>query len=62
MSALAGSENGVGLPDGFDLSASRSLGLKLVSVLAGQLRGTFHLTSGAGVRAEIRFPLTGDSG
>jgi PAS domain S-box-containing protein len=49
-------DNGVGLPDGFDLARSQSLGLQLVAVLARQLGGTFQLTSRDGVTAEVAFP------
>lgn len=34
-------DNGVGLPEGLDLTKTQSLGLRLVQMLAKQLRGTF---------------------
>jgi PAS domain S-box-containing protein len=49
-------DDGVGLPAGFDLATCQSLGLQLVGVLAGQLRGTFALTNRNGVTALITFP------
>jgi two-component sensor histidine kinase/ligand-binding sensor protein/CheY-like chemotaxis protein len=52
------SDDGVGLPPGFDYSASGQLGFSLVSMLARQLRGELTLSSGPGLRAEVRFPLS----
>ena len=53
------SDSGRGLPDGFDLAGSRtSLGMRVVSNLARQLRG--ELTAGAagpGARFTLIFPL-----
>ena len=39
------SDNGVGLPEGFNIEASRSLGLKLVTRLTGQLHGELEVAS-----------------
>jgi len=50
-------DNGVGLPHGFDLKKSRSLGLQLVSRLAEQLGGAVRWQPGAGADFRIRFPL-----
>jgi PAS domain S-box-containing protein len=41
-------DNGTGLPSGFDLSRCRSLGLRLVQMLARQLHGTVEIERGAG--------------
>jgi PAS domain S-box-containing protein len=41
-------DDGRGLPPGFDLQQTRSLGLKLVNTLARQLRGTLEVQSGRG--------------
>jgi len=38
-------DNGIGLPDDFDSSQSKSLGLKLVSILSRQLRGRLTFDS-----------------
>lgn len=50
-------DNGRGLPDGFDLASSDSLGLKIATMLAGQLGGKFSLqpapTRGALARLEL---------
>ncbi len=47
------SDTGVGLPSGFDISQSNSLGLQLVSDLTRQLQG--ELTIGAPAQFTIRF-------
>ena len=61
------SDNGCGLPDGFDVQSAKSLGLKLVNRLAGQLEGDLEVTSaaGRGTTYRITFPvqdITGCSG
>lgn len=52
-------DNGVGLPPGFSLQSSTSLGLKIASMLAGQLGGTFTLRTGpaGGAIARLELPL-----
>ena len=50
-------DDGHGLPDGFDLDDSRSLGLRIARMLAGQLSGTFELTGGAGTIARLVIPV-----
>ncbi|MEW6220607.1 MAG: histidine kinase dimerization/phosphoacceptor domain -containing protein [Thermodesulfobacteriota bacterium] len=54
--SLSVQDNGVGFPPGFDWQRARSLGLRLVHMLAGQLRAevTMHAGGGAGLR--ISFP------
>ncbi len=49
-------DNGVGLPEQFDIEASESFGLKLVHSLAKKLKATVHITSGklGGTHAELR--------
>jgi two-component sensor histidine kinase len=50
-------DDGVGLPIGFDLSASPSLGLQITQTLVqGDLRGKLELLSEGGVTARISFP------
>jgi two-component sensor histidine kinase len=46
-------DNGHGLPPGFDLANSDSLGLRLSQMLARQLGGEFSLTHGAGSVARL---------
>jgi len=55
QSALTVSDNGVGVPEGFDMERCESLGLKLVGVLVKQLRGTLCLETGGGTRFAITF-------
>ena len=42
---LTVSDNGVGLPKGFEIQKCESLGLKLVSVLVKQLKGNIHINT-----------------
>jgi len=49
------SDNGVGVPDGFDPRRSRSLGLQLVQALADQLDGTVEIRRDGGAVFEVRF-------
>ena len=48
-------DNGVGLPEGFEIQRCESLGLKLVSVLAKQLQGDIQILSNGGTEFSIRF-------
>lgn len=52
-------DNGVGLPDGFDLATSSNLGLQIVRTLTeNELNGVLTLTSTqTGTVASLRFPL-----
>jgi two-component sensor histidine kinase len=51
-------DDGVGLPDEFDLAQTSSLGLQIVNTLAqGDLHGNFQLNSrDRGVSATVTFP------
>ncbi len=49
------SDNGPGLPAGLDWRNSSSLGLRLVQMLAGQLRATLDVTSENGLTVEVVF-------
>ena len=51
-------DDGVGLPAGLDWRQSKSLGLRLVNMLAGQLRGTVETAPGAGPGTEFRVNFT----
>ncbi len=51
------SDNGLGLPSGFDLSQRNTLGLQLVTSLVKQLKGTLTLEPGPGTTYNIQFPL-----
>jgi PAS domain S-box-containing protein len=55
------SDNGAGLPDGLDVKNTRTLGLKLVNRLTGQLEGDLQVDSkpGGGTAITISFPVSG---
>lgn len=59
MACLRVSDNGVGLPVGRDWRQSGSLGLRLVQILAGQLRGTLETGTGPGAEFKVTFYLNG---
>ncbi|MFZ3045035.1 MAG: histidine kinase dimerization/phosphoacceptor domain -containing protein [Desulfatirhabdiaceae bacterium] len=51
-------DNGVGLPENFDWRQSTSsLGLRLVQMLAGQLRGTVQTGPGPGTEFQVNFTV-----
>ncbi len=50
-------DDGVGLPEGFDLSKIDSLGLTLVNVMAGHIKGSFNIESKKGTRCIMKFPI-----
>jgi two-component sensor histidine kinase len=52
------SDDGVGLPDGFDIATSPNLGLQIVRTLTeNELRGTLSLNSEASeTKAVLKFP------
>jgi two-component sensor histidine kinase len=51
------SDNGKGLPDGFDISKTDSLGLKLVTTLSKQMEGTFKIETNNGTKCTLEFPI-----
>ena len=51
-------DNGVGIPDDFDVSRSQSLGMKLVTMLVDQLNGKVNFSGQQGTRWEIKFRET----
>jgi two-component sensor histidine kinase len=55
--SLRVSDNGVGLPVGLDWRQSPSLGLRLVQILASQLRGKVETGTGPGAEFQVTFPL-----
>jgi two-component sensor histidine kinase len=55
---LTVADNGVGLPPGFDITRSTSLGMFLAHTLAEQLGGTIALTTDQGARCTLRFSST----
>jgi len=52
-------DNGVGLPEGFDPEATDTLGMQLVVQLTRQLHGELRLGKGKGASFSITFPLMG---
>jgi PAS domain S-box-containing protein len=56
------SDNGVGLPDNFDVADSSTLGLTMVRQLIKQLNGELEVTNNNGAQFEIKFPIEMKSG
>jgi two-component sensor histidine kinase len=54
-------DSGIGLPADLDWRQSSSLGLRLVQMLAGQMRGTVQIGSGSDTEFQIRFHVKGIS-
>ena len=58
---LTVSDDGVGLPPGFDIDTSKTLGLRLVKILTeDQLQGTLEVTSDCGATFKMEFDITDD--
>ncbi|HOO71720.1 MAG TPA: PAS domain S-box protein [Spirochaetota bacterium] len=51
------SDNGKGIPGGFDPLTSSSMGFQLINALAAQLEGTLLVDSGEGTCCTLSFPL-----
>jgi two-component sensor histidine kinase len=49
-------DSGIGLPDGFRVESSKSLGLRIVQILTRQLKGTVEVHRDGGTRFRICFP------
>ncbi len=54
-------DNGIGMPEGIDLSNSQTLGLKLVQGLVQQLGGILTYRNNNGAEFDISFSLSNDS-
>jgi len=52
---LTVADNGVGLPEGFDLKNQKSLGLQLVTMLTKQLAGSLAIESSGGTSVHLTF-------
>jgi two-component sensor histidine kinase len=53
-------DNGVGIPADFDLAQARSLGLRIVHILARRLDASVAIEREAGTRFSVTFPLHQD--
>lgn len=51
------SDDGIGLPKDFDTNSSKTLGMRLVKMLAAQLEGRLKINNGCGTSFEIEFPI-----
>jgi two-component sensor histidine kinase/sensor domain CHASE-containing protein len=56
MLILSVSDDGVGLPEGVDVRSAATLGLRIVSMLVDQLKGTLTQGGGPGASFSVRFP------
>jgi two-component sensor histidine kinase len=50
------SDDGTGLPDDFNCELSAGLGLKLISLLASQMKGEFNIADGDASAFEVALP------
>ena len=50
-------DDGVGLPDGFDMENPKGFGLMLVKMLSQQLRGSFAIENDNGTRSTLEFDM-----
>lgn len=55
--ALTLSDNGFGLPAGFNLEIVQSVGLNIVRALTAQIEGTLQLVGNGGTTWELEFPV-----
>ena len=51
-------DDGVGLPEGFDISTNSSLGLLLVETLVQQIEGSLKIEAGEGTHFVVEFPIS----
>lgn len=52
---LTAQDNGIGLPEGFDISQTNTLGMQIIHMLSLQLRGSLDIKSQGGTRISVRF-------
>ncbi|MCK5672859.1 MAG: sensor histidine kinase, partial [Spirochaetales bacterium] len=50
-------DNGIGLPNGFDLNKQTGFGLMLVKMLSEQLEGTFTIENYKGTKSTLKFSI-----
>ncbi len=58
MLRLCVRDDGVGLPDGFDINTGNTLGLQLISSLVIQLNGSLEVERSPGAKFQIDFPIS----
>ncbi|MBL8967294.1 MAG: PAS domain S-box protein [Spirochaetaceae bacterium] len=56
------SDDGVGLPPGYEIGSTGGLGLVIADMLARQIGGGLELSSAGGTRCVVRFPLAPTGG
>ena len=56
---LAVRDDGAGFPAGFEPEKTNSLGMRLVKILSGQIKGRMAFNSGAGAEVVIDFDAAG---
>ena len=59
LATLRVEDDGIGLPAGFDFEQSKTLGIQLVHLLAGQLGGGVHFDQAGPTRFVVTVPLKG---
>jgi PAS domain S-box-containing protein len=55
---LSVADNGVGLPDDFDMEKTASMGMRLISAMVTQLEGTLKIEKTGGTKFSVTFPHT----
>lgn len=50
-------DNGVGLPEGFDIDKAESMGFLLIKSMVSQLEGTMEIGDGPGMKFSLTFPM-----
>ena len=50
-------DNGIGLPDGFDIEKQKGFGIMLIKMLAQQLNGSFTIVNNNGTKSTLKFSI-----
>jgi len=50
-------DNGVGLPDNFDISSSKTLGMQIIKALVKKLHGSIAVDRSEGAKFSVEFPI-----
>jgi two-component sensor histidine kinase len=48
-------DNGVGIPDDFDLESPKSFGMRLVNLFSRQMNGTVKISNSCGTEFRVQF-------